>query len=713
MQNTNTEELFNQTDEPQAEVLPEANENDTSASSADSHKDTEVTTIEDRSVSSAGFNAGTDTSSGTQMTDDEISKLMSDIGIDEKLITETLNAPEPVAEGRALESADGMTFEEYEKYRVVENKSPLYHNALAITDHDIRAALCHCLTPAFLRDLVIYPEIKVSAKGRVTSRNGHVVNARAGELFANIFGEVIRYNSTSRSWWIYDGNVWTDESGSEIVNKFADHISKQIDTNFIERYADSKWGKTVTFKDPATGTIITAGRALSDFTGWLSSSGHLSAMVSAAANSLLIAFSDGEAKHNVAGSPIMYFDTPETNDLFNMQNGTYSIKYRRFMPHSPRDFITRLANVAYDENAECPRWDRFMDEIFDGDKNKQSYVQQIYYTALACKLVEKMFIFYGPKSRNGKSTTVETMTDLFGSYSTTIRPAVLMAAGRNNGEAASPALYSLRGARLITLSETDEKMVWDSSLLKSITGNTTITARLLHENGARFRVQGRLVLDSNYLPASGGDYTLFKSGRLNVLTFDHYFDDAHADPDLKDKLHAEFPGILNWILKGRGAFEAAGNKIVPPECVETANREYEEDEDKIGQFFDECVVETKNKPDSSLSNLRLTARIDRSDHRDELIECNDGNCTELMLIWKAYCGWCRDTGIGALGRTKFARKVLPRYDYHKEQLTVSYSDGIAITGSIRVRSLVLGVELNEKGLDYLDRQLGRSSTPID
>lgn len=62
------------------------------------------------------------------------------------------------------------------------------------------------------------------------------------------------------------------------------------------------------------------------------------------------------------------FSTFDQNPYyFNCTNMTYDLKNMEFIPQSPQDFITKVANVRYDKTARCERWEEFIAQIMEGD----------------------------------------------------------------------------------------------------------------------------------------------------------------------------------------------------------------------------------------------------------------------------------------------------------------------------------------------------------
>lgn len=93
----------------------------------------------------------------------------------------------------------------------------------------------------------------------------------------------------------------------------------------------------------------------------------------------------------------------------------------------------------------------------------------------------------------------------------------------------------LAGSRYVSVSEPAEGMVLNSALIKTLSGNDRITARYLYENSFEFGVSFKLWINTNHLPAISDD-TVFKSGRVQLIPFNRYFNDKEQDKGLKKRL---------------------------------------------------------------------------------------------------------------------------------------------------------------------------------
>ena len=74
--------------------------------------------------------------------------------------------------------------------------------------------------------------------------------------------------------------------------------------------------------------------------------------------------------------------------------------------------------------------------------------------------------------------------------------------------------------------------------------------------------------------------------RFQLVPFTVTFPPERRDPDLGEKLRAEWPGILAWAVEGCLAWQRDG--LAPPESVLAATAEYLDTRDAIGAWVDEA-----------------------------------------------------------------------------------------------------------------------------
>lgn len=383
-----------------------------------------------------------------------------------------------------------------------------------------------------------------------------------GNAFADYFKPIARFNADRGIWYVYDGQVWQPDENALAVAELA------------KKLADDLYSFALQIKDEDT-----RNRYIKRVQK-LQLRKHRKTMVE-----------DAKSVYPVRMS---LFDSSKY--LFNCENGTLDLNTLSFHAHSPGDFITKISPVTYDPEATCPRWDQFVDEVMQSRSLVSRYLQKaVGYSLTGDTSLECLFIMYGPTTRNGKTTTIETILRLMGEYGRSAKPDMLASnfRGPSNG-APSEDVARLAGARFVGISEMEQKLTINASLTKQLTGNNRITARFLHENSFEFQLQAKIFIDTNHLP-NVTDQTLFESGRLLIIPFNRHFEEHEQDKSLKTTLSdpAALSGILNWAVEGYRLFKEEG--LEPPEDVLLATAQYRQDSDRISQFIDSWLEEGKDE----------------------------------------------------------------------------------------------------------------------
>lgn len=383
-----------------------------------------------------------------------------------------------------------------------------------------------------------------------------------GNAFADYFKPIARFNADRGIWYVYDGKVWQPDENALAVAELA------------KRLADELYTFALQIKDEDT-----RNRYIKRVQK-LQLRKHRKTMV--------------EDAKSVYPVKMSLFDSSKY--LFNCQNGTLDLNTLTFKSHDPKDFITKLSPVNYDAGVSCPRWNQFVDEVMQGKTAVGRYLQKaVGYSLTGDTSLECLFIMYGPTTRNGKTTTIETILRLMGEYGRSAKPDMLASnfRGPSNG-APSEDVARLAGARFVGISEMEQKLTINASLTKQLTGNNKITARYLHENSFEFSLQAKIFIDTNHLP-NVTDQTLFESGRIKIIPFNRHFEEHEQDKSLKSTLtdDASLSGILNWAVEGYKLFKAEG--LEEPEEVKSATAQYRQDSDRIAQFIDAWLEEGKDE----------------------------------------------------------------------------------------------------------------------
>ena len=248
-------------------------------------------------------------------------------------------------------------------------------------------------------------------------------------------------------------------------------------------------------------------------------------------------------------------------------------------------YTTRTTGVAFDAGATCPRWEKFFAEVFP-DAGIREYIRLAIGSTLSGDTRDHHFLFAYGSGCNGKSTLLETLAHVFGTY-----------AGRAGADLINTSRYSrepegqiaeLAGLRLVIGAETSEGSRLNEGLIKDISGGDTLRGRKLYQSAFSFQPQCTLWLFGNHRPSiCGTDEGIWR--RVRLLPFLQSFAGPRKDPSLKDGLRTEGPGILAWCVRACMDWQRMGLEI--PEGVKAATSEYRADEDVLGDFIADATEE--------------------------------------------------------------------------------------------------------------------------
>ena len=267
-------------------------------------------------------------------------------------------------------------------------------------------------------------------------------------------------------------------------------------------------------------------------------------------------------------------------DELPLENGVLNLESLTLGPHRKLAWHTHVLPHPYDPYAECPRWERFLEEVLP-DENLRRYVQKaVGYSLLGDNREHVIFLCYG-SGANGKSVFLEVLSWLFGPYAHRADPELLL---QRNSDRHPTEIAAMRGKRLVVMQEVDPEGIWRSALLKSMSGDNTLTARKIRENPITFTVTWKVWIAANHLPRSRDHSEAFWR-RIKLIPFNVTIPPERRDRTLPWKLREESVGLLAWAVQGLRMYYQEG--LREPEAIAQANRAYREREDQVGRFLKE------------------------------------------------------------------------------------------------------------------------------
>ncbi|MEU3729956.1 phage/plasmid primase, P4 family [Streptomyces sp. NPDC033538] len=313
---------------------------------------------------------------------------------------------------------------------------------------------------------------------------------------------------------------------------------------------------------------------------------------------------------SVPGVPASAGDFDADPELLSVANGTVNLRTKELRPHDPADMITRRLDVAYRPGAKAERWLQFLDEIFPNHPELPAYMRRLVGYGITGSTAEECFVFLHGDGKNGKSKFLGALIDTFKGVTKSTEFSTFES--RVGVGQASPEVATLRGARLVTASETEKYSRLAEGLIKQLTGGDPVTCRMLYGAPFTYVPSFLLLVAGNYKPAIlSQDYGIWR--RVKLVPFEASFKGAKADLNLAARLRAEREGILAWAVDGAAEWYAHG--LQEPESIETATQDYRESEDRLAEFLAARCVE------------------------------EDGARVAPMAIRRAYQEWAEDAGL--------------------------------------------------------------------
>lgn len=300
-----------------------------------------------------------------------------------------------------------------------------------------------------------------------------------------------------------------------------------------------------------------------------------------------------EAEHY---SPILPSMLDRKKILLNCKNGIVNLKTGEFLPHCKEEYITKITRCAYNPEAvDTPQWDKFLDDIFGGDRDLIRYIQKAVGYSLSGSTSEQCAFFLYGTGRNGKSTFLEIIRSIMGDYATNIQPQTIMVKP-NSGSSPNSDIARLKGSRLVTSVEPNEGMRIDEGLLKQLTGDDVVTARKLFGDEFEFKPEFKLWMATNHKPIiRGTDTGIWR--RIHLVPFTVQIPEDKVDRHLKYKLAKELEGIFRWAVEGCRLWQSEGLRM--PKAILDAVKEYRHEMDVISAFTDSCCTVGKGEVKAS------------------------------------------------------------------------------------------------------------------
>jgi putative DNA primase/helicase len=393
------------------------------------------------------------------------------------------------------------------------------------------------------------------------------------QVFADQFGERLRYDHTSAKWYVWTGTHWQRDD-----TRLAFHWSRLLCRELRKQRA----------ADPRARALATrkTAEAVEAF--------------ARADDALAVKADRWDADPWLLGTP----------------GGTVELRTGELREARPGDFISMVTTVApvaepFDAWLHCPKWIKFLGEATGGDDEAIRFLQQYAGYCLTGSVREHALLFvYGPGG-NGKSTFQGTLANVLGDYSRAVPMETFAASGYDRHPTE---LANMKGARLCYASETEEGRAWAENRLKQMTGGDKVSARFMRQDLFEFEPTFKLLFIGNNRPRLKNVDDAARR-RFMILPFPHVPEPVNKE--LADELRAEWPGILAWAIAGCRDWQQNG--LIRPAAVRAATEAYFEEQDIFGQWIEtNCRRDGRGRSSELYADYAAHMRL-RGEEADNLV----------------------------------------------------------------------------------------------
>jgi len=301
-------------------------------------------------------------------------------------------------------------------------------------------------------------------------------------------------------------------------------------------------------------------------------------------------------------------------NLINLRNGILDIETGELLPHDPQLWFTSVIDVAYNPNAKCPNFTRFLSEVLPPEAHLT--IQELFgYVLYRGNHARRAFLFIG-SGGNGKSLLLDILTRWIGEENVSNKSLQDLEFNRFS-------VARLLGKHLNVSADLPQTPLNKSEVFRALTGGDFLEAERKHRDSFSFQPYCKLVFSTNKLPPVKEDEVDAFFKRWVIIEFPYQFED---DPAKRKKILAECTtdeeksGILNWALEGLRRLLKTGK--------------FTADEGDSAKIRDRWMRETNPAYDF------LTTYVER-DPTGAIMKKN---------LWMRYLAWREEQGLPADGR---------------------------------------------------------------
>ncbi len=235
----------------------------------------------------------------------------------------------------------------------------------------------------------------------------------------------------------------------------------------------------------------------------------------------------------------------DARNYISLKNGRFNLETQKLEPHQAGDWSTIQLDFAYDEDADCPTFRRFLNTSLTDEAGATDFTMiKLLHEALAYSMtartdLKSSFWLVG-KPDSGKSTLISFVRSLMGSFHVTL--------DLNQLATNRFLLSGIAGKRVVTFTEADTNSFLPDALYKAMVGGQDeIYVDVKNKPGFSFVPTAKFWWAMNGAPRVN-DRSGATINRLKLILFDRTIPESERISNLSERLRSERAGVFNSLM---------------------------------------------------------------------------------------------------------------------------------------------------------------------
>lgn len=359
---------------------------------------------------------------------------------------------------------------------------------------------------------------------------------------------------------------------------------------------------------------------------------------------------------------------PEESHFVALQNGIYDTINLTLLPFTPDIFITGQLPFAYDPQAQCPKFLKYLNEALPNKPAQIKTIKQIFaYTLYRGAPLQRAFMLYGSQGC-GKSQVLSLLQKFVGDENTSNVSLQAL-------EKEKHARATLFGKMLNICADLPRSSLSEAPNFKLLTTGEAVTAEQKYKDPFSLLNTAKLVFSANKMPKILDEDLDAWAARWVFIKFGETFRGTAKEKSeiWRDIASDELPGIFNEVLPYLKPLIERTEGFAGDSTIEEKKVLYMVESDPIAAFIKDCCIDpvTLDEPSEALF---------------------------VYQAYESYLGWCRENKRDPVESGVFSRD----FGRNAKYLFADFKTCHPLDMSTQVpkqRAGYLGVSLNAVGIN--------------